>query len=81
MQTTVNECFGCADGCHGCGRDKTTATICDECGAVCTDLVFHEPWSNDDLCINCAVDRACKDFNNLDDKEKLELMEYAEVEL
>lgn len=81
MQTTVNECVGCADGCHGCGRDKTTATICDECGAVCTDLVFHEPWSNDDLCINCAVDRACKDFNNLDDKEKLELMEYAEVEL
>ncbi len=80
MQKEINECVGCADGCHGCGRDKTTATICDECGAVCYDLVFHDT-SGDDLCIRCAVDRACEDFKNLDDKEKLELMEYAEVEL
>lgn len=78
MQTTVNECVGCADGCHGCGLNNKTATICDECGAVCTDLVFHDT-SGDELCINCAVDRACKDFNNLHDKDKLDLMGYKEV--
>lgn len=79
MQKTINECVGCADGCHGCGRDRTLATICDNCGAVCTDLVFHAPCSGDDLCINCAVDMACKDFLTLTDKEQLELMDYEEV--
>lgn len=76
MQKTINECVGCADGCHGCGRDRTLVTVCDECGAVCTDLVFHEPESNDDLCINCAVDRACEQFNDMSDNDKLEVMGY-----
>lgn len=81
MQTTINECVGCADGCHGCGRDRSPAIVCDSCGAVCTDLIFHEPDSNDDLCIKCAVDRACKDFQELEEEEKLELMDYEEVRL
>lgn len=78
MQGMANECVGCADGCHGCGLNRSLATLCDECGAVCYDLVFHDS-SGDDLCINCATERACKDFEDLDDKEKLELMNYEEV--
>ena len=78
MQTTINECVGCADGCHGCGADRTPATVCDSCGAVCSDGVYHSPYSNDDLCINCAVSLACKDFQELPDKEQLELMQYEE---
>jgi hypothetical protein len=78
MQKTINECVGCADGCCGCGADRTPATVCDSCGAVCSDGIYHSPYSNDDLCINCAVDRACKDFNNLHDKDKLDLIGYKE---
>lgn len=78
MQTTINECVGCADGCHGCGADRTPATVCDSCGAVCSDGVYHSPYSNDDLCINCAVSLACKDFQELPDKEQLEIMQYEE---
>lgn len=77
MQTMINECVGCADGCHGCGKDKTKAIVCDECGAVCTDLVFHDA-TGDDLCIQCAVDRACEDFHDLDDRVKLDMMNFKE---
>lgn len=78
MKTTINECVGCADGCRGCGADRTPATVCDSCGAVCSDGVYHSPYSNDDLCINCAVSLACKDFQELPDKEQLEIMQYEE---
>ena len=81
MQKVINDCVGCADGCHGCGRNRTPATVCDNCGAVCTDQVFHSPYSNDDLCLNCAVELACEEFQNMTDREQLELMDYKEAEL
>lgn len=28
----INECNGCADGCHGCGKNHELVTLCDECG-------------------------------------------------
>lgn len=71
MQKTINECVGCADGCHGCGRDRSPAIVCDSCGAVCTDLVFHEPDSNDDLCIICAVERPARTLKNWRKKKSL----------
>ena len=76
MKKIINECVGCPDGCHGCGLDKTVATICDDCGMVC-DMVFHDV-TGDDLCIQCAVDRACEDFHNLDDRVKLDMMNIKE---
>lgn len=78
MQKTINECVGFADGCHGCGRDCTPVTVCDNCGAVCTDLVFHAHFDNQDLCLNCAVDQACEDFRRMSSKEQLKLMDYEE---
>lgn len=78
MQTTVNECVGCADGCHGCGLNNKPATICDECGEVCVDAVYHD-GSGEDLCLSCAASRACEEFNSFSDEEKVELLNYKEV--
>ena len=47
----INECNGCADGCHGCGRNHTQVTRCDECGEVC-GKVYNQDGK--ELCEDCA---------------------------
>lgn len=86
MLKTINECVGCADGCHGCGRDRTFVTVCDECGAVCDDVYLHDTT---ELCEGCAekyLDSLWKELTIADklnllcwDKDEFDSLVSAEV--
>ena len=52
-------------------------TLCDSCGGVC-DIAYRDTYSREDLCVMCAVARACDEFEHLSDKEKLRLMNFEE---
>jgi hypothetical protein len=76
MDSYVNDCVGC-ETCRHCGRDKVKVTLCDSCGGVC-DVAYRDTYSREDLCVMCAVARACDEFEHLSDKEKLRLMNFEE---
>jgi hypothetical protein len=81
MRKVINGCVGCADGCHGCGADHTVIIACDECEQDCCDEIWRYDDEDYDMCKNCALERAIKEFDKLPDKEKLEVMGFKEVKI
>ena len=80
MQKTVDKCVGCADGCHGCGLDRVLAVVCDECETECGQTYWHQRGDHEEqLCMNCAVERAKREFSEMPDREKLICMDYEEA--
>lgn len=53
MVKYYDDCVSCADGCHGCGRNRETAhLICDCCGDEAETLY---KYNGDEFCLECLA--------------------------
>ena len=56
-----NDCVCCADGCHGCGRNKNyPVRYCDDC-QVGKDQARIYRYGNKDLCLDCLIEQLIAD--------------------
>lgn len=56
-----NDCVSCADGCHGCGRDKDyPVRYCDDCQVGQEDAQIYR-YKTFDLCRDCLIEHLIED--------------------
>ena len=60
MTKVVDNCVGCADGCHNCGLNHDEIEVCDKC--ECESMELFDIDGNI-LCENCALDYITDNFS------------------
>ena len=57
-----NDCVCCADGCHGCGRDRDyPVRFCDSCGVALDEDTRIFRYNMQDFCGECLLDILVKE--------------------
>ena len=57
-----NDCNGCADGCHGCGRNRDyPVRCCDNCGVEYDNYTTIYHYKDSDFCKECLMEELFND--------------------